>query len=124
MTVLDGPMGKVAQTLIGTFGRPAVLKRAGDFEGYNPSTLNVEPGISPTEIPCEVTFVRFEETSLDGTLVQQGDRAALVSRERIGTEPIPGSDKLTESGSTWDVVAVSGVSSGAEEAMYALHLRR
>jgi hypothetical protein len=123
MTLLDGPMAQVANQLVGTFGRPASLRRYSSADYYNPETLKVEAAALPTDTPCSVAFVRFEETSLDTTLIQDGDRAAIVPRLSVTTQPVPNSDELVEGGRVGEIVRVGGISSGAQEAAYELHLR-
>lgn len=122
MATLDKPMGRVAKTLLKKFGRPAVLKRAGTAT-YDPATGRANAP-TPTDIPCEIQFEDFSESQHDGTLVQVGDRKALVSRLRIAVEPAPDSDKLVEGGRVWRIVRIIGYSSGESEAAYALHVRR
>lgn len=131
MGILDAPLGQVANTLLGTFGRPAVLVRPGSGGEYNPTTLSVEGRGTDLELACSVVFEEFSQSRVDGTLIQQGDRKALVSRVKLqeGTtapEPVPGSDYLRESGNgrTWQIVSVLGFSTGDSEAAYSLHVRR
>lgn len=117
-------MGQVARTLVGTFGRSATLRRPGGGGGYNPATGLIEAPGSSTDYTCEVVFEDFAQAQIDGTLVRAGDRKALVSRLRLGTEPVPQSDVLIEGGRTWQIVRLLGYSSGAQEAAYTLHVRR
>lgn len=117
---LDKAMGKVAKTLIGTLGRSATLRRAPAPEaGYTGSA----PAGSSTDYPCEVALTEFDDRQIDGTTIRLGDRKALVSRLRLGFEPKPDRDTLIESGRTWRVLRVLGISSGAQEAAYVLHVR-
>lgn len=132
MGVLDAALGKVAQTLIGKFGRPAVIVRQGAGGGYNARTGTITGAATEFSIPCEVVFEEYTESQVDGTLIRAGDRVALVSRLRIqatedasaSPEPIPQSDVLTEGGRTWQIVRVTGISSGEQEAVYKLQVRR
>ena len=127
MSILDGPMGKLAKTLIDDVqlgSRAATLTRPGSDGAYNPATGQIEGGGSPQAFTCRVVFDEFSEAQIDGTLVQAGDRKAIVARETLGTEPVPQSDTLTEDGRTWQIMRVIGYSSGAQEAAYTLHLRR
>jgi hypothetical protein len=121
MATLDKPMGRVAKTLLKKFGRSAVLRRGGPAAYDTPTGY---ANASTTDIPCEVVFEEFSEGQHDGTLVQVGDRRAIVSRLRIGVEPKPDADKLVEGGRVWRIVRVIGFSSGASEAAYQLHVRR
>lgn len=121
MSVLDRAMGRVAKTLTKKFGRPAVLRRAGTAI-YDPPTGQAFK--STSDIACEVVFEEFSEGQHDGTLVQAGDRKAIVARMRINVEPKPDADVLIEGGRTWRIVRLLGFSSGAQEAAYSLQVRR
>lgn len=121
MTILDAPMGALAQTLVGTFGRPATIQRKG-ASLYDTSTgraLNDE-----SDVECSVVFENFAAGLIDGTIVQQGDVKGIVSGLEVGYKPNPARDTLTEGGRVWKIVGVTGYSSGASEAAYSLHLRR
>lgn len=129
MGVLDGALGRVANTLIGKFGRPAVLLRPGSGGRYDPDTGRVVGGTASVEIPCEVVFQVYADSQVDGTVIRAGDRVALVSRLRLqgsvaAHEPVPQSDVLVEGGRTWQIVRLSGISSGEQEAVYSLQVRR
>jgi hypothetical protein len=124
MTILDAPMGALAQNLIATFGRPATLRRPGTGGEYDATTGQIEGAQGPTDVPCQVVFEEFGEHQIDGTLIQAGDRKAIVSRVTLGTEPVPQSDTLVEGDNTWQILRVEGFSSGAFEAAYAMHVRR
>lgn len=117
-------MGGVAKTLLGTFGRSASLVRPGAGGAYDPATGTITGASTAVTYPCEIVFDEFSEGQIDGTLIKAGDRKALVSRLRVGVEPIPNSDYLTEGGRTWQIVRVMGYSSGAQEAAYNLQIRK
>lgn len=122
MATLDKAMGKVAKRLVKAFGRPAVLRHVTAAPTYNPPTGRAHA--PTTDITCEVVFEEFGQGQLDGTLVQAGDRKAIVARMRIDVEPTGGADVLIEGGRTWRIVRVIGYSSGEQEAAYTLQVRR
>ena len=122
MGVLDGPMAAVAKTMVGTFGRPATLKRY-SAAAYDDSTGKSSGG-TPTDVSCSVVFEEFAQSQIDGTLIRAGDRKAIVSRSELGAEPRPDRDEMVIGGQTWRIVRVVGHSSGEQEAAYTLHLRR
>lgn len=122
MAILDKPMGKLAKTLTSKFGRSATLKHVAGRPLYNTATGTVSE--TATSISCTVVFGEFTEKQIDGTLVKQGDRKAVVSRLDINVEPAPDKSVLIEGGRTWKIVRVIGYSSGAQEAAYELHVRR
>lgn len=121
MTILDGSMGKLAKNLIDTFGAPATLSRKG-APLYDTETGDTETP-EDSSIACTVVYEDFRAHEIDGTLIRFGDRKGLVSRLKIGYEPEPNLDTLTEGGKTWKIVRLIGYPSGAEEAAYSLHLR-
>lgn len=122
--LLDGPMAKLADNLLRTFGRAAVLKAPERKGDYNPSTLEARWEGVPEETDCFVQFVDFRQTTIPQGLVKVGDRAALVSRLAAGREPVANADRLIENDGTWTILSVDGISSGEAEAAYILHLRR
>lgn len=121
-------MGAMAKTLVRAFGRAATIERPGTTS-YDPTT-GTASATGALSVACEVTLTNFEERQVDGTLVQEGDRKAMVSRLRLeddggaGFVPVPSVDALVEGGRTWKIVGVLGISSGDEEAMFILHVRR
>jgi len=119
--VLDVALGSVARTLTKTFGRSATLKHGGSAAF---STTTGDVTMSSADYACEVVFSEYHERQFDGTLVKRGDRKAIVSRLRLGVEPVPDRDTLVEGGRTWRIVNVKGYSSGAQEAAYELQVRR
>jgi hypothetical protein len=55
-----------------------------------------------------------------GTLIQSGDRLAIISADQ--TAPLPG-DSLTIGGVVWNVVAVNAVNPAGTAYIYKLHVR-
>lgn len=129
MGLLDGPMGALAQTLVGKFGRSATITRPGTTT-RNPADGGVVVVSEAVAVSCEVVLEEFDERQVDGTLVQVGDRKAIVSRARMETDggsgfvPQPNRDTLTESGNNWRILRVLGYPSGSQEAAFTLHVRR
>lgn len=123
MAILDQPMGKLAKSLIGKFGRSATLKRSST--AYYDASVGKNRATSPTDVSCTVVITEFEQREVDGSLVKAGDRKGLVSASALGNvEPVANRDTLVEGGRTWQIVRFIGYSSGAQEAAYELHLRR
>lgn len=122
MTILDGPMGRLARTLVAQFGRPALIEQNGESR-YDTATGTVTMDVLDT-IECHVVLSEFQNREIDGTIIQQGDRKGIVSRVALGYQPTANRDTLTEGGRTWKILRLIGYSSGAEEAAYECHLRR
>lgn len=119
---LDGAMGKLARKVIRQFGRSCVVVRKG--EGFYDHSLGRDTHPEIERIACHAAITSYSEREIDGTLIQQGDRRALVGRTALGYEPTPMVDTLIEGGRTWLIVRLSGFSSGSQEAAYELQLRR
>lgn len=126
---LTGPLRGVAKTLLGTFGGEATLKRPGEGGSYDPTTGKITGGGSATDYPCEVQLVDFDDSNIDGTLIQAGDKRALVSSLRLGVDPIPKRDVLVvenDAGQieTWQIERDLTVASGTTPVLHTLHVRR
>lgn len=124
MAVLDGPLGSVAKTLTKTFGRSATITRPGSGGSYDPASGDITGAGSTTTTSCSIVFDESAVHLFDEALVRQGDRAGIVARTELGFQPNPGEDTLTEGGRDWEIADVKLYSSGAQEAAYALLLRR
>lgn len=113
MGVLDGPIGKVAKTLIDTFGQSVVLKEVitGEFQPATDSVAN-----TPLEHP--VKAVVPQKVSREGqALMKEGDQVHLVAADALPREPT--TDWLLISGDReYEIVGVNPVISGERAAMY------
>ena len=121
MTILDGPMAQLAQTLLGTFGGShgtGVLDRAVSGE-YDPGTREVST--TWTAHVCNVVVEEYHANQIDGTLIKAGDKRALIARRDIGFEPTAGKDRLRIGAEQWEIVRVEG---DPVRATYTLQVRR
>ena len=121
MTILDGPMGQLAQNLLGTFGGShgtAALDRAVSSE-YDPETRKVETVW--TAYVCNVVVDEYRASQIDGTLIKAGDKKALIARLDVGFEPTAGKDRLRIGNEQWEIVDVG---SDPVRATYSLQVRR
>lgn len=124
MGSLDSAMGKVASSVLGALGGTGTYIQPGSGGSYNPDTGNIEGAGSEANTtvpvgPGPAAISLFEES-----MIETGDRTAIVPRTDLGFEPNPGQDKLTWHGETWRVVGVEPYGSGDEDAAYALLIRR
>lgn len=114
MGILDGPIGKVAQTLIDRFGQDVVLKEVitGVFQPASDSVAN-----TPLEHP--VRAVVPQKVSREGkALMKEGDQVHLVAAAAIPGK-VPTTDWLLVSGARErEIVGVNPVISGEQAAMY------
>jgi hypothetical protein len=123
MSILDGPMGRLADTLTRQFGRVVYVVRPGSEE-YDPATGRPGRLNLPVRVPVTAVIEDYVASEIDGTLILAGDRKALVPRVQLGFEIVPGADKLLVGGEEWSIVRVVGYSSGDQEAAYTLQVRR
>lgn len=124
MGKLDGPMAKVARTLVKFGGRPAVLHRPGAGGEYAARSGTITGADTPTQINCHAAISDYLDRQIDGTLIRRGDRRAIVSRLEINATPVANSWTLVENGRTWQILNVRGYTSGEQEAAFELQLRK
>lgn len=102
--------------LINKFGRDAVLKRV--TEGtYNPSTGAIT-GDAITSETVKAVFTNYNESQIDGSIVQRGDRLILVSAKDI-TEP-----KTNDLIAGWKIISNEIIQTGDTPLIYKLQVRK
>lgn len=122
MGLLDGPMGKVASTLIGALGASAVLQRTikdyDELEGVDvaKATTSYNVKVSPPS-----PFNRFE---VNGSTVLADDlKCIIASSQAPGGFIDPKTDTLTIAGATYRIAGVQPIQSGDNSAAFQLTLR-
>lgn len=121
---LTGPFRGLADTLLRTFGGAATLRRPGSGGSYDPEEGQITGATADVDYPCEVQLSDFDDSQIDGTLIQVGDQKAVVSALRLGVDPIPKSDVLLIGSETWQIERDMTVASGTTAVLHTLHLRR
>lgn len=120
MTAFDRRAGRTAERLIERFGAPATLRRV--TRSYDPVTGEageITEDHAVTVSPPET----FREDLIDGTLVRRGDLKTHLAATTAPVVPEATGDRLILSATTYEVLAVEPVMSGAVVAYYTLHLR-
>ena len=70
-----------------------------------------------------ITYGTFRASLIDGTLVKAGDVTAQLAAKDLAAVPAPGRDMILIGGKAYTLVRLDPVMSGAEVALYRLHLR-
>lgn len=123
MSVLDGVMGRLADTLTTTFGRSVALWSPGVDGAYDPATGQVTGSAAPTSTPVRIVYDDSRLDLFPETLIQGGERVGIVARVQAGF-PVAGRDQIRDGAEVYEVVMVMPYSSGEQEAAFALLLRR
>ena len=117
---LDSVLRPVAERLIEQFGGAIQYRQV--TRAYSASTgktTESETALSVIGTPPEP----YNESRIDGTVVQVGDISTLIKALNLGFTPEVG-DKVTFNAETWQVVGVTPIYSGALPAAYELQLRQ
>lgn len=120
MTLLDGPLRAVTDSLLGQFGALGTIGYVTTGE-YNPSTgkASQDEGVTAS---TRGIVEQYRKAEIDGTVVLRGDFKWSVPALGI-TKPSP-NDTVTLDSVRYTVVNVESVYSGDEAALHVLQLRR
>ena len=124
MSIVDGPLGAVANTLVTKFGRSATYAQPPSDQEIDPEVGDMIAAESETTTSVSVLYDDARIRMFPDSLVERGDRVGLVARVDLGFEPSPGKDTLTEGGTMYRIIGAKAYSSGEQDAMYALLLRK
>lgn len=125
---LDAQLRPLASELINQFGKSMTIRRDARTD-YDPTTgaHSVD-----TVADCEIKGViqsfpsgsatRGLDKTMDESTIKTGDRMVLVAALDFEFKPEPGQHLIID-GDVWNVVDVQGEYSGAEVAVYSLHIR-
>lgn len=95
--------------------------------GYNPLTDEAESGGDAVQIGSGIQK-GYDARSIDGTLIQRGDKQFLLSPLQTNGQPIgeivPDRDVLTKADGQWMIRAVETVAPAGMAVLYKLQLRR
>lgn len=106
-----------ALRMIQRFGAPAAIVTTTSV--YNPDTdTNVN---TPTSAPCVACVIDAEKSRIDGTLIQEGHKVALVPPQGIAT-PKPGA-KLLWGGVEMPIAVVKTLAPAGVAVLHELQVR-
>lgn len=119
---LDGMMRSVAKSLIGTFGTTATITTH-TGGNYDPITDGTVPGSDvQVVVPCSPPE-EYKNYVIDGTRIQTGDMKILIPALVYATSPVT-AQTITIRGQIYKIISVIPVSSGNQEAVWEVQLRR
>jgi hypothetical protein len=121
-----GKSAATALKLLQKFGRTVTHTRQVSGNDYNPSTgaATVTPS-NQTGTGCVLDFqlMNYGTTFEGQTVIQQGDKYALLATSGITNVPVPG-DLFVAGGVTWNIMGVKTVSPAGTDVLHKLHLRK
>ena len=118
---LDSTARATAERLIRDFGKTVTIRRVTrSFDPSNGKASETHEDVLAKVAPPQ----RFREALIDGTLVQSGDLRAELAAEGLAVVPEPARDRIIIDGTAWSLQRVDPVMSGAQTALYTLHLRK
>lgn len=111
--------------LLREHGRDITFRRPGNGGTYNPATGTVSGGSNADET-VRAAFINYQSRDIDGTLVQRGDRRALIAATYNGaalskTPQID--DELRGEADAVRVVSVQTIKSGSTLIAYSCQTR-
>ena len=117
---LDSVMRPVAERLIEQFGGPMVYSRITEtFDATSGKTSQSAATFNVIGTPP----APYNQSRVDGTVVQVGDLKTLLKALNLGFTPAIG-DKVDFNSTVWQVVGVRPIYSGALPAAFELQLRQ
>lgn len=97
------------------------LTRPGTPGGYNPATGKYEPGTDPTTFTAFGVKIGYEQSDIDGTLVQRGDQKLYVPA--LGFIRPATNEQLEVGSETVTVVSVEVLAPGDTDILYTIQIR-
>ena len=129
MTILDGPLGVMADQLIGTLGTSIVVVRE-DRGTFDPTTQSATDG-TDVEVSLKGSVTEYRRHEIDGLNVLAKDRKLMIAGDAVerATDLVGGiveGDRVRFGVETaeWRIVHIEPIQSGDEIAAYALQIRR
>jgi len=117
-TAFYNEMAELAEELIGDFGRPVTLVKAGQEAGFDQygNAVGATPDVSVTGLGCSLDYKIGE---IDGSVIQMGDAKMLYK----GETPLINMT-VTLEGVKWRIVALNPLNPAGILVMYSLQLRK
>lgn len=128
MATFDETFRSLADTLVPVFGgsKKSTLKRRVNGV-FDPNTNTFGTATSNTYSVSTAPLQEYKEDKIDGTAIKRGDAFTFVSAKEIEAGPgsINAEDfSITIGGVDWNIVFVTPIQSGEQNAMYQLQLRK
>jgi len=97
------------------------LTKAGSGGTYNPGTGEFEGGSDPVTYTAWGVKIGYEQTDIDGTLIQRGDQRVYVPA--MGFVRPETNEQITVGGKVCTVVGVEVVAPGDVDVLYVIQVR-
>jgi hypothetical protein len=110
-----GILRRSVDAIVERFGMAATLRRSTATGTFDPTLVNADSDIV-------VLFSEYTDSQRDGTLIQAGDRRALIKAGDIETVPAPG-DQIVTDDATYAIVNVMSHSPAGVAVLYEVQAR-
>jgi len=117
---LDKRMRALGQRLVDAYGKPVTLRRT--TSTYDPATGTTST--STTNYSVNGVLEGYEDSRIDGTVVQAGDLRVTIPAQNLAIAPSMETDALVIGSGTWTLVNVRPTYSGEQVAIYELQVRQ
>ena len=117
-TAFYNEMSELAEELIGDFGRPVTLVKAGQQAGFDQygNVIGATPDITANGLGCSLDYKIGE---IDGSIIQNGDAKLLYKGETPEIDMT-----VTLDGVKWRIVEPNPLKPAGILVMYSLQLRK
>lgn len=117
-------LAATAKRLIDANGRDVTLRQL-DRGHANGSQPWRKPGATNVDVgPLKGVIVPFESNDIDGTLIRESDKKALVAANDTGANEIEKFDELIDGSDIWKIVRVKVINPGTTRVLYIIQLRQ
>lgn len=117
---LTGALRKATKAVVPAVdGAAGTLVRKGT---YTEATDTV--GSDTTYTGFQVAWDDYPSHLVDGEIVRQGDRKAIIAASAITVTPTPKTDALKVGSETWQIIHVNEIRTGADTIAFELQVRR
>lgn len=120
-TEFYGDLADTVTELLSEFGDVAAIVRHATDSAYDPATGETSTGTVSTDTACVAAVFDYPDKLIDGSLIQVGDRQALVNV--TGLDPLV-TDKFSWQGDLYSIVNVKQLAPAGVDVMYELQVRR
>jgi hypothetical protein len=113
---------QTAERLIKRFGQTGAIRKttAGSGDPWNPGAGTA------ADTPCTLAITNYSERDRDGTLIQQGDRKAIVAPKHNGAllSVVPeNGDQLVVDGVPYQIVNIDRIAPAGTVVLYEIQIR-
>ena len=111
----------VAQTLMGEFGQSTTVRVQRALQ--NNADVPTDVTVTNSDTSATAVVTTFDESQIDGSMVEANDRRVLIAGADLDTAPEPGNTKILIGRVTYSVINVRTVSPGGTVLLYIIQAR-